>query len=501
MTDRLAALLAESAWTGRIEATPARCAQMRESQAVLAAAARDDEVYGLTRGFGPLVDYPADTDPRRQGLGLLRHLAVGQGEALPPRVTRTMVWLRLRGMAAGHSGIDPTAWQRLADQWNAGFTPVVPRDGSLSASGDLVPLAHAALAAGGDDSQFAWHGSTRVPAAESLSVLGVREVEWEARLALAFVNGSSACLAVAMHNHQDLLATTRLAARTTGRLAVLLGTDASPYSDTLNRVRNQAGQLHAAAGIRDEIPPGHHRSTGRPLQERYSLRCAPQILGAVLDQLRTQGEFLALEAEGCTDNPVVAGGQVHHGGNFHAAPVGLVSDMHAVCAHQVALLMERQLALLVDPASNGGLPPLLTPNPGSDSGLAGVQIAASSHLSRIRQLGYPASMTPIPTNLENQDHTPMALNGATTVSEMLARLRWIAGSLLLTMTQLSYLLDETPPRNSLWQELCAAIPPLDRDRPLGATITQAADIALPLEDRDITHAACSPVRRASPRPR
>ncbi|WP_436501665.1 aromatic amino acid lyase [Actinokineospora sp. HUAS TT18] len=480
----LAALLAQSAWTSRIDATPAEYARMHASRAVLAA--HEGDVYGLTRGFGPLVGYAADPDRRRQGLGLVRHLAVGQGDALPPRITRTMVWLRLRGMAAGHSGVDPAAWRQLADQWNAGFTPVVPRDGSLSASGDLVPLAHAALAAGGDDSQLAWRGSAKVPAAEALSLLGVPAVAWEARLALAFVNGSSACLAVAMHNHHELEAITRLAARTTGRLAALLGADPAPYSDALNQVRNQRGQLQAAAWIRSEIPPGHHRAPGRPLQERYSLRCAPQVLGAVLDQLRVQGEFLAREAEGCTDNPVIAGGQILHGGNFHAAPVGLVSDVHAVCAHQVALLMERQLALLVDPASNGGLPPLLTPNPGGDSGLAGVQIAASSHLSRIRQLGYPASMTPIPTNLENQDHTPMALNGATTVSEILTRLRWIAGSLLLATAQLTHLLGVTPPRNSLWAELGAAIPPLDRDRPLATAVVAAAELALPAEDRQPT---------------
>jgi histidine ammonia-lyase len=389
-----------------------------------------------------------------------------------------MGWLRLRGMSAGHSGIDPAAWQHLAAQWNAGFTPVVPRDGSLSASGDLVPLAHAALAASGDSSQLAWAGSEQIPAAESLSRLGLSPVVWEARLALAFVNGSSACLAVAMHNHQTLLDLTRLAARITGRITTLLGADPSPYGEPLNRVRNQTGQLQAAESIRAELPVGHQRSAGRSLQERYSLRCAPQVLGAVLDQLRTQGDFLALEAEGCTDNPVVADGLVHHGGNFHAAPVGLVSDMHASCAHQVALLMERQLALLVDPSSNGGLPPLLTPNPGGDSGLAGVQIAASSHLSRIRQLGYPASMTSIPTNLENQDHTPMALNGANTVAEILTRLRWIAGSLLLATTQLTHLSGATT-EDGLWAELRSAIPPLDRDRPLAATITQAADLALP----------------------
>ncbi|MFF5445540.1 aromatic amino acid ammonia-lyase [Streptomyces sp. NPDC012888] len=487
MSGAVGRLLAESAFDAKIELTGADRRRMAASRAVFERARLVRDVYGATRGFGPLVGYAADADPGVQGLGLIRHLAAGQGEPLSPAVTRTMVWLRLRGMTAGHSAVDPELWQRLADQWNAGFTPVVPRDGSLSASGDLVPLAHAALAAtGARESQLAWAdprdgaASGTAEPAEVLAGLGVPGVVWDARGALAFVNGSGACLALALHNHRELEAAVRVAAAATGRLAALLGADPDPYDDGLSRVRNQPGQRRAAALIRAELPAGHTRGPQRPLQERYSLRCAPQVLGAVLDQLACQERVLLAEADGCTDNPVTVDGTVRHGGNFHAAPVGLASESHASCAHQVALLLERQLALLLDPRSNGGLPPLLAAVPGRDSGLAGVQIAASSHLSRIRQLGYPASMTTIPTNLDNQDHVPLALNSAAAVADVLARLRWITGGLLLALAEAGRRTGSRP--SGLWARLADATPPLLHDRPLAPEITALAALAL-------THAA------------
>jgi histidine ammonia-lyase len=464
--------------TQHLRATSAELARMAASRAVLTAST--DEVYGTTRGFGPMADYPADPDPYRHGLGLISHLAVGQGEALSPAVTRTMVWLRLRSMALGHSAADPDLWCALATQWNAGFVPVVPREGSLSASGDLVPLAHAALAAGGGETEWAWNGSERERPAGRLRSLGVPAVRWEARTALAYVNGSGASLAQALHNHRELTAACRLAASVTARIVTLLGADPAPYGEAVSRVRNQPGQRRAARWIRAELPAGHRRGPDRPLQERYCLRCAPQVLGAVLDQLDAQGAVLVREAQGCTDNPVTVDGVIHHGGNFHAAPVALATESHAVCVHQVALLMERQLALLIDPAVNGGLPPMLTPVPGSASGLAGVQIAAASHLARLRQLAHPASTTTVPANLDNQDHTPVALNGANAVADMLLRLRWIAGSLLVAVNQHAHLRPAEV--HGLWEVLRETTGPLERDRPLAATIRTAAALALPVKD-------------------
>ncbi|MBZ4322010.1 aromatic amino acid ammonia-lyase [Streptomyces huiliensis] len=479
--ERVRLLLSAGRRDARLDLTETERERLRQARRSLEGLDGSRRIYGVTHGFGPLVGHRADHDREAQGLGLVEHLAAGQGAPLPPDVTRTMVRLRLRGMTLGHSAVDPEVWQLLADQWNAGFTPVVPGEGSLSASGDLVPLAHAALASAGRDGGLAWRygedGWTREPAADVLRSLGVAPVRWEARSALAFVNGGSACLARALHTHRELSALTEAAAAVTGRVAALLGASGEPYEDALSRVRNQPGQRTAAAWIRRAMEEtGEAAEQDRPLQERYSLRCAPQVLGAVLDQLELQGRVLLDEADGCGDNPVLVDGRLLHGGNFHAAPVAFVCETHASCAHQLAFLLERQLALVLDPSANGGLPPLLTPRPGAGSGFAGVQIAATSHLARVRQLGYPASFTALPTNLHNQDQVPMALNSANAVADMTERAWWILGSLLLAVNQLAHLTGG-PPGAGLWERLRARFPVLDRDRPLAAEVTAAAEEA------------------------
>ena len=218
----------------------------------------------------------------------------------------------------------------------------------------------------------------------------------------------------------------------------------------------------------------------------------------MLDQLRLQGSVLVTEATGCSDNPVLVDGRVVHGGNFHAAPVALASEQYAVCVHQLAYLLERQLALTVDPRRNGDLPPLLAHWPGRTSGLAGVQIAATSHLAAIRQAAYPASCTPVPTNLDNQDHVPMALNGANAVADMLDRAWWIAASTGHALTQLArlgtaadsrYAAQESRighPERELWagrelwsgRELWAGLaehtPDLTADQPMAAAVAALA---------------------------
>jgi histidine ammonia-lyase len=219
---------------------------------------------------------------------------------------------------------------------------------------------------------------------------------------------------------------------------------------------------------------GSPGKSGRSLQEPYSLRCAPQVIGAVLDQLRVQEGILMREALGCTDNPITWQGNVLHGGNFHALPVALCSDQQALGVHQLAFLAERRLALMLDPHYNGGKPPMLTPDPGPASGLAGVQIAATSFVAKIRQLAYPATLSALPTNLGNQDHVPMALNGANTVAELI-QLAWLTiGSLALALTQWTYLDQRSIEAGTIWADLATNFPPLQHDRALAAEVRQAA---------------------------
>src|SRR5262245_51434485 len=165
------------------------------------------DVYGVTRGFGPLVGYQAGTDDESHGLGLIRHLCVGQGEPLSPAASALSVWLRLVSMRQGHSAVPPDLWRQLVDLHRRGFVPVLPSEGSVSASGDLIPLAHAALSLAGQGQ--AWSDGRIVPAAERIRALSGRPARWPARTALAFVNGSSVSLAMAMLNHVEIAAQAR----------------------------------------------------------------------------------------------------------------------------------------------------------------------------------------------------------------------------------------------------------------------------------------------------
>lgn len=468
-----------SGWDSKLaEPDAAEAERMRAGEAVLERALADNEqVYGVTRGFGPLVAYPASESSQDQGSSLIAHLGTAQGPSLPPELCRTVMWLRLVSMKQGYSAISPEFWSRLADLWNRGFTPSIPRDGTVSASGDLQPLASAALALAGQGE--AWvndRGPWRlVPSAEALRDLGADPVAWSARQALSFVNGSGVCLAVTIDNHRQLRRMVHAAAALTARAADLLGASHQAYHRGIGRARGQLGQQTVAGWIRRGLNGTGAPGAGRPTQEPYSLRCAPQVLGAVLDQLDATETILGREAAGCTDNPVCFEGEVLHGGNFHALPVGLCSDQLALCLQQVAFLADRQLALLCSPETNGGLPPMLTPRPGAASGLAGVQLSATSFVSRIRQMSYPSSLTALPCNNGNQDHVPMALNGANAMSDALEQGWNVIGSMGVGVAQLAALTGQ-PSEGSPWGLLAEASPPLDADRPLAGEVRACAEI-------------------------
>lgn len=480
LVDEVFGLLEEARQPRVLELLPEEEARMRTSVQTLSERhAAGERIYGVTQGFGPLVTFEASSSGHEQGMNLLAHLGTSQGPALAPEVTRLVFWLRLQGLRHGYSAVEPAVWRRLAEAWNRGFVPVVCREGTVSASGDLQPLAQAALALAGVGE--AWHRSEggaweQVPAARQLEALGLPRMAWGAREALAFVNGTTASLAATCFNHGALLRMARALAAMTGRMARLLGANPEAYHPRLSAVRGQQGQQLAAAWIREECAGLEARAQGRPLQEPYSLRCAPQVIGAVLGELRLHGEVLAAEARGCTDNPVVVDDEVLHGGNFHAMPVGLASDMYGLCVQQLAFLAERQLSLLLTPETNGGLPPMLTPRPGAFSGLAGVQVSATSFVARIRQLVYPASLTALPTNLYNQDHVPMALNGSNAVHDALEFGGWVLGSLALALNQFSHLTGARAREGEgpLWAELRERFPPLSADRPFAPEVREAA---------------------------
>lgn len=479
MTGSSAWAIVESVGSSRLALSDTDAARMNASADRLAEAlAADAPVYGLTSGFGPLARFPAGVDDNAQGLNLVHHLAAGQGPPLDVATTRLTLGLRLAGMKRGYSGITPASWSALAEVFNAGFTPVVPAKGSVSASGDLLPLAHAALAFAGHG--HAWRVTDGepvvVPAAEELTRLGLRPVRWGARDALAFVNGSSASLAAALRNHVALVRSSWAAAVLTGRLVDVFGASTEPYADDVVDARGGfPGHARAVEWIRTQLSDETPAAKARALQEPYSLRCAPQVIGSVLDQLWSGEELLVREAEACSDNPVISATAVLHAGNFHAVNTGLVSDQHAVLAHQLAFLAERQLALVVEPASNGGLPALLASTPGATSGLAGVQIAASAMVSEVRQKALPATTTALPTNLSNQDIVPMSLVGALRTAEQVELVELVVASLGLAAAQAQHALGLRPV-TGLWAEVLAASPRLAADRPLSTEVHRVRDL-------------------------
>lgn len=478
---RLASVLQDAAWGTKLPyCDDEDVRRLRQSAQTLATALEQGTpVYGVTQGFGPLVDYAGSPSSLEQGAGLISHLSSGQGAPLRPEVCRLVVWLRLHSMLQGYSAVAPEFWNLLADLWNSGFTPAIPRDGTVSASGDLQPLAHAALAFAGTGQ--AWvrgeaGGWSLQPADRVLAELGLQPVRWPAREALAFVNGTSVGLALTMWNHREVARLTCAAALLSGRMAQLVGANPEAYEPGVGHARGQHGQLLVSEWIRGQLGADARRDPDRPLQEPYSLRCAPQVLGAVVDDLASSEEILLREATGCTDNPVTTEGRILHGGNFHAMPVGFASDRLGLALHQVAYLVDRQLALLCSPSGSGSVPPMLTPRPGSGSGLAGVQISATSFIARIRQLVYPATLTSLPTNGGNQDHVPMALNGANAVSEALDHAWLVLGSAAVGLTQYAAIRFPTAPRRGLWRDLAEVSPPLDHDRPLGGEVRAARDL-------------------------
>ncbi|WBB77011.1 aromatic amino acid ammonia-lyase [Micromonospora sp. WMMD1128] len=478
-TAYLAAITGAADWDATLPpCDDADVARMESSAATIDKhLAAGEPIYGLTQGFGPLVLYAAESE-MEQGTSLISHLGTGQGQPLAPEVSRLVLWLRLASMRKGFSAVSPEFWQRIADLWNAGFTPCIPRDGTVSASGDLQPLAHAALACTGHGEAWVRERGDWVvrPAAEALAAIGAEPVRWPVREALAFVNGTGVGLALSILNHRSALQLVRAVAALSARLATLLGANPEHYDDGVGFARGQAGQITVARWITGAMPADARRDPSRPLQEPYSLRCAPQVLGAVLDQVSGAADLLAREARGCTDNPITVQGRVLHAGNFHAMPVGFASDQLGLAVHMAAYLAERQLGLIVNPVTNGDLPPMLTPRAGRGCGLAGVQISATSFISRIRQLVYPASLTTLPTNGWNQDHVPMALNGANGVSEALD-LAWLTvGSLALGVAQLTAMTQPGPDVDGVWAELARVSPPLAEDRPMGPEVRAARDL-------------------------
>jgi len=415
----------------------------RSAAVVRIAAAGSAPVYGVNTGFGKLANTRiAAADLATLQRNLIRSHAVGVGAPLAARVVRVLLATKAASLARGHSGVRPVIIDTLLAVHNAGIVPWIPAQGSVGASGDLAPLAHLTLALCGEGEVVV--AGQRVPAMAVLRSAGIAPLVLEAKEGLALINGTQVSTALAL----DALLrfdTVFAAALVIGAMTVdaARGSDA-PFDARIHALRGQPGQIVAAAAYRgllagSEIRHSHLVDDDR-VQDPYSLRCQPQVMGACLDQLRHAATVLLREANAVTDNPLVfagvddAAGEVLSGGNFHAEPVALAADAMAVAIAEVGAIAERRIAMLID-SSVSRLPPFLCADPGLNSGFMIAHVTAAALASENKSLAHPASVDSLPTSANQEDHVSMATFAARRLGAMIDNTAHILGIELLVAAQ------------------------------------------------------------------
>jgi histidine ammonia-lyase len=370
-----------------------------------------ETVYGVNTGFGLLAStrIPDERLAELQTNLILSHSA-GLGEPLPRHVTRLMIVLKLFGLGRGHSGVRPLVIEALEALLEHDAMPVIPSQGSVGASGDLAPLAHLISALMGKG-KIDLRGEV-MAAGGALAKLGMQPLQLGPKEGLALINGTQASTAIALDAlfMGERVFATAIAA---GALSVdALKGSTKPFDPRISELRGQPGQIRVAAAIRSlldgsEIVSSHARC-GK-VQDPYSFRCQPQVMGAALDLLETVARTLTIEAGAVTDNPILFPDEniAISGGNFHAQPVAFAGDIISMALCEVGSISERRSAVLIDPKMSG-LPPFLTEDSGVNSGMMITQVTAAALVSENKSLAHPASIDTVPTSAGQEDHVSMA---------------------------------------------------------------------------------------------
>ncbi len=485
------------------------------AQVVQRAADGDAPVYGVNTGFGKLANQrisKAQLDTLQ--LNLIRSHSVGVGEPLAPEVVRLMLALKAASLARGHSGVRAVVVDTLLQVHNAGLVPYVPSQGSVGASGDLAPLAHMTLALMGEGEMLI--DGHRRSAAHALKQAGIAPLTLGAKEGLALINGTQTSTALALH---ALLAFEPVleAALVIGALTVdaARGSD-GPFDPRIHALRGQPGQIDVAQYYRallagSEIRQSHLAGDDR-VQDPYSLRCQPQVVGACLDQLRHAALVLLREANAVTDNPLVFvddneethqadaaelaspgrqrrppggeaaegrfGGELISGGNFHAEPVALAADGMALAIAEVGAIAERRIAMLID-SGVSRLPPFLTADAGLNSGFMIAHVTAASLASENKSLAHPASVDSLPTSANQEDHVSMATFAARRLQPMISNTAHILGIELLAAAQgIEFLrpLQSSAALERVHALLRETVPEMAQDRYLAPDIEHATEL-------------------------
>jgi histidine ammonia-lyase len=463
--------LADQAWPG-----------IERSREVLEDALRSGRaVYGVNTGFGKLAQtrIPPDEINTLQRNLVLSH-AAGVGELLADGVVRLVLGLKIASLARGYSGVRRIVIERLLQFLNADVLPEIPAQGSVGASGDLAPLAHLSAVLIGE-------GRARIagqsfPAREALAKAGIAPLELEAKEGLALLNGTQVSTALALAG--------LFAAEANIEAALLVGalsTDAVKGSDTpfdarIHAVRGHRGQIEAARILRAVMEGSEIRASHRDcprVQDPYSIRCQPQVIGPCLEILDEAARVLTIEANATTDNPLIfENGDSLSGGNFHAEPVAFVSDTLALAISEMGALAERRIALLIDSALSG-LPPFLTEHSGVNSGFMIAHVTAAALASENKSLAHPASVDSLPTSANQEDFVSMATFAARRLGPMNANTSNILAVELLAAAEgieFHRPLKSSPSLERAHETLRVGVPRFERDRLMSPAIAEASKL-------------------------
>jgi histidine ammonia-lyase len=423
-----------------LDIAPAAVAAIAESHALVdELLATGEPIYGVNTGFGKLAKARiADADLKRLQVNLVRSHAAGTGAPLAPEIVRLILLLKVKSLSRGHSGIAPTTLDLLAAMVAHDILPVIPSQGSVGASGDLAPLAHLALVAIGEGE--AQIDGLTLGGAAALARVGLEPVVLGPKEGLALLNGTQVSTAIAL---AALIGAERVmqAAVVAGALSTdaIKGSD-TPFDPRIHALRPHPGQVELAAHYRrllagSEIRASHLVGDDK-VQDPYSFRCQPQVMGAALDVLRSVASGLMIEANAVSDNPLLFAEHraVLSGGNFHAEPVAFAADMMALAIAEIGAIAERRVAELTD-TTMSELPAFLVAEPGLNSGYMIAHVTAAALVAENRMLSHPASTDSLPTSANQEDHVSMATHGALRLHRMLANTEGVIAIELLAAAE------------------------------------------------------------------
>jgi histidine ammonia-lyase len=464
------------------ELAPEAVRQIEASRALIERVVREQRpTYGVNTGFGKLVDVHIGADQAAElQLNLVRSHACGVGEPFPDEIVRAATLLRANALAKGTSGVRRDVVDLLLGLLARGVLPIVPSRGSLGASGDLAPLAHLALVLVGEG--WARVGDEVLPGADVLARAGLAPIELAAKEGLALINGTqfmAAIGALVLMRARRLVKLADLAAAQT--IEAVRGSR-TPFSPELQALRPHPGQQAAAANLYalldDSQIVASHRWCGR-VQDAYSLRCSPQVHGAVRDAVAYAERAIAIELNAATDNPLVLADreEVVSNGNFHGEPVAIPLDTLKIGLAELASISERRVERMLNPTMSNGLPPFLAHESGLNSGFMITQYVAASLVAENRVLAHPASVDSIPTSAGQEDHVSMGATAAVHLWQVCANVeRVLAVELLCGAQGLDFLapLRPGPGVAVLQQAVRERSPRLDRDRSLADEIDLVA---------------------------